>query len=70
MYVLHRPEQHKGRRKNGTATAATTATSDEKKVTPAADLQLASRLKEVMCTNLCMSAEDVDALFTEAGQEN
>ena len=70
MYVLHRPEQHKGRRKNGTATAATTATSDEKKVTPAADLQLASRLKEVMCTNLCMSAADVDALFTEAGQEN
>ena len=75
MYVLHRPEDHTGRRKRGPpGTAAPTAPSDEKKdekkATPAADLQLAARLKEVMCTNLCMSAADVDALFTEAGQEN
>ena len=74
MYVLHRPENHQGRRKKGSGTAATTATpeekKDEKKATPAADLQLAARLKEVMCTNLCMSAADVDALFTEAEQEN
>ena len=69
LYVAHRPEQHKGQ-KNGTPKKDSLKMKDGllKPATPvpATQLQLQSRLKEVMCTNLCMSGDDVDKLFDAA----
>ena len=52
------------------ATAATTAIggtpAKQKPDAPKNGLQLQSKLKEVMCTNLCMSGDDVDKLFAQA----
>ena len=71
MQVLHCPEQHKGNRVKADAapTAAPAKDSsqqDEKGGGKAAAIQLQSRLKKVMCDNLCLSSEDVDKLFDEA----
>ena len=71
MYVLHLPEEHKGKRAKTDAapTAAPVKDSsqqDDKGVGTAADIQLQSRLKTVICANLCLSSEDVDKLFDEA----
>jgi len=71
MYVLHRPDQHKGKRAKSDAAPAANLAKDtlkqeNKSGGTAADLQLQSKLKTVMCTNLCMSSEDVDRLFEEA----
>jgi len=56
--------------KSDTAPAANSANNaskqDDKSGGTAADLQPQSRLKTVMCTNLCLSSEDVDKLFDEA----
>ena len=70
LYVQHPPERHRFKqpRKNGDkdekdkgapAANATTADSSLK-------LDLQSKLKEVLCTNLCLSDEDVDKLFEQA----
>ena len=78
LYVKHPPEKHdevmKRRSQFTKKTAATTAAAgsaggDEKPDATHSGLQLQGRLKEVMCTNLCMSSEDVDKLFSQA-QEN
>ena len=71
MYVLHRPDQNKGKREKTDAdpTDAPDKDSlqqDDKGGGTAAALQLQSRLKKVMCANLCLSSEDVDKLFDEA----
>ena len=71
MYVIHRPDQHKGKRVK-TDAAPTDAPAkdysqqDDKGGGTAAALQFQSRLKTVMCANLCLSSEDVDKLFDEA----
>ena len=73
MYVTHNPEEHKGKRANvqKTTVAATQGTNgtakNQYKANGAATLQLQSKLKEVMCTNLCMSGDDVDKIFAQAG---
>ena len=71
MYVMHRPDQHKGKRIKSETSPAANVTNDASKQAKkndgtAADLQLQSKLKSVMCTNLCLSSEDVDKLFEEA----
>ena len=71
MYVLHCLDQHKGKHvKTDSAPAAAPANDssqqDDKGGRTAAALQLQSRLKKVMCANLCPSSEDVDKLFDEA----
>ena len=71
MYVMHCPDQHKGKRVNLETSPATNVANDASKQAKkndgtAADLQLQSKLKSVMCTNLCLSSEDVDKLFEEA----
>ena len=71
MYVLHRPDQHKGKRAK-TDAAPTDAPAkdylqqDDKGGGTVAALQLQSRLKTVMCANLFLSSEDVDNIFDEA----
>jgi len=57
--------------KKTAATTSAAGSAGESGKTDAAQpgLQLQGRLKEVMCTNLCMSSEDVDKLFSQA-QEN
>ena len=70
MYVLHHPEPHKSKRAKSDAAPAANLAKDtlkqeNKSGGTAADLQLQSKLKTVMCTNLCMSSEDVDRLFEE-----
>jgi hypothetical protein len=70
-YVVLRPDQHKGKRAKSDAAPAANLAKDtlkqeNKSGGTAADLQLQSKLKTVMCTNLCMSSEDVDRLFEEA----
>ena len=65
LYVLHSPDQHKGK----TYTQPTGKPADKPTGTPAPpkpDLALQSRLKDVMCTNLCMSEDDVNKLFEAA----
>jgi len=74
LYCVHRPENHVFRRRkttkegeqnsNGTAGAAANATAEK------ATLDLTSRLKEVLATNLCMAEEDVDKLFEQASASN
>ena len=61
MYVLHRPDQHKG--KSAKTDAAPTAApakdssqQDDKGGGTAAALQLQSRINTVMCANLCLSS--------------
>ena len=80
LYVTHKPENHDehvgywqkknkedGKSANATETA-TPASAASSTSNPALGLQ--SRLKEVMCTNLCMSSDDVNKLFDLANQEN
>ena len=74
MYVLHSPEQHKGKRaKTDAAPAAAPAKDslpqDDQGGGTAAALQLQSRLKKVMCANLCLSSEDVDKIFDKAKKQ-
>ena len=48
-----------------TAGTAATATTTSK-----ATLDIQAKLKEVLCTNLCLSGEDVDKIFDQASAEN
>ena len=41
--------------------------SEDKPPLPSAKLELHSKLKEVMCTQLCLSSDDVDRIFDQAG---
>ena len=52
--------------------AAAKATGDAAKVAEKskATLDIQAKLKEVMCTNLCLSGDDVDKLFQQALAEN
>jgi hypothetical protein len=79
LYVGHPPDKHKGR-KNGTPQKGSQGSQLRmadgllKPATPTkpsdnatdSNLQLQARLKEVMCTNLCMSGDDVDKIFDAA----
>ena len=56
-----------GKSANATETV-TPASAASSTSNPALGLQ--SQLKEVMCTNLCMSSDDVNKLFDLANQEN
>ena len=76
LYVKHPPERHDAVTAHWKAKRAQEKElkNEPPKTTPAANppgssLQLQSRLKEVLCTNLCLSASDVDKIFAEA-QEN
>ena len=71
MYVLHRPGQHKVKlaKTDAAPTAAPAKYSshqDDKGDITAAALQLQSRLKTVMCANLCLRSEYVYKLFDKA----
>ena len=71
MYLLHRLDQHKGKRAkiDASPTAALAKDSsqqDDKGGGITAALKLQSRLKTVMCANLWLRSEDVDKLFDEA----
>ena len=64
-------DHHKGKRaKTDAAPAAApskdSSQQDDKGGGTSAALQFQSRLKTVMCANLCLSSEDVDKLFDEA----
>ena len=71
MNVLHCPNQHKGKRAKTDAAPTAAPANDslqqyDKGGGTAAALQLQSRLKTVMCANLCLISEDIDKLFDEA----
>ena len=71
IYVLHRPDQHKGKlaKTDAAPTAAPAkdfSQQDDKGGGTVAALQFQSRLKTVVCANLCLSSEDVDKIFDKA----
>ena len=72
MYVTHKTREHKGKRPNAQKTTVADTQGNngvakkEDKSNGASTLQLQSKLKEVMCTNLCMSGDDVDKVFSQA----
>ena len=66
MYSTHTPADHRGP-KVGVPTDSS-AKKDKKAESGANSLQLQSRLKEVMCTNLQLSSADVDKLFDQASE--
>lgn len=71
LYVKHHPDKHDEvtQRRKGNKPAAPAATTTPNADAAKVGLELQSKLKSVMCTNLCLSSEDVDKLFAEA-QEN
>jgi hypothetical protein len=66
----------KGKKANGildpAKAAAAKATGDAANaaVKSKATLDIQAKLKEVLCTNLCLSGDDVDKIFQEASAEN
>ena len=66
----------KGKKANGildpAKAAAAKATGDAANVAAEskATLDIQAKLKEVLCTNLCLSGDDVDKIFQEASAEN
>jgi len=74
LYVRHesadcpkkKTRQNKNSNSGGGGNGGTTPATDNK----SASLDLQTKLKNVMCTNLCMSSEDVDKLFEQAKSEN
>jgi hypothetical protein len=69
LYVRHKPSQHKGWRKDGSAPKETKQDAD-KKDDASAKLTINQRLKEVLCTRLMLSDTDADEICKEIGQEN
>ena len=66
MYTWHKPEDCKKKEKSAEEDKDTT-----KGDSGAGNLQLNSNIKSVLMSNLCLSAEDVDKLLSEAeAQEN
>ena len=64
MYQTHSEADH-----NGKKLGTNTVTKNDKKAGSGANsLQLQSRLKEVMCTNLQLSSADVEKLFEQASE--
>lgn len=70
LYVGHSEDKHKGTKNNTTASSTPKDNTDTTATTSQSQLQLNSRLKQVMCTNLCLSSEDVDKIFEEASSGN
>ena len=70
MYVTHKPEYHKGKWPNAqrTTVAATQGTDGADKKEDKSNGAATLQLKKVMCTNLCMSGDDVDRIFAQAGK--
>ena len=69
LYVNHPEDQHDrvvGKFKKTDGGGATNPTQNNGGGTK--DLQLQSKLKEVLCTNLCMSSDDVEKLFEKASE--
>ena len=64
MYQTHSKAEHRGQ-KFGTNIVTK---NDKKAESGANSLQLQSRLKEVMCTNLQLSSADVEKLFEQASE--
>lgn len=64
LYVLHHPDKHRGKKQSSKA-ATPPAPAAEK-----SGLALNDRLKQVLCTNLCIPPEDVDKIFEEAASGN
>jgi hypothetical protein len=65
LYVWHKPEDCKPRGKSADED------KDEDKSKGPGSLQLKSNLKTVLMSNLCLSSEDVEKMFSEAqAQEN
>ena len=71
LYVKHHPDKHDEvtQRRKGYKPAAPAAPAGPQADAAKVGLELQSKLKSVMCTNLCLSSEDVNKLFAEA-QEN
>ena len=77
LYTKHAPTacpSAAGKKANGHAAspgiAAATGAAADAAAKPKADstLALQAKLKDVMCTNLCLSGEDVEKLFKEASE--
>ncbi len=68
LYTAHPESKHKGKKlTNLTSISANEpASNPTSETSQQAALQLNSRLKQVLCTNLCLSQEDVDKIFEEA----
>ena len=67
LYVNHPEDQHDrvvGKFKKSDGGDTTNSASNNDNATK--QLQLQSKLKEVLCTNLCMSSDDVDKLLEKA----
>ena len=61
-----------GRYRKALAANASTSSNDKKSLNvsaPKATLRLNDKLKQVLKTNICLSAEDVDKLFKEAQED-
>ena len=69
MYVLHKPEDHRHHTTNPSASEPSQPSSATGEKEKTVSLQLQSKLKEVLCTNLCMSRDDIDKVFDKC-QEN
>jgi hypothetical protein len=79
LYLRHIPTvcpSTAGKKANGlldpAKAAADKATSDAAKAAKESKstLDIQAKLKEVLCTNLCLSGDDVDKLFHQASVEN
>ena len=75
MYVNHKEDQHDrvvGRFKRNAGTGGdssnSTANANQQSGNNNKELQLQSKLKEVLCTNLCMSAADAEKLIGQASE--
>ncbi len=68
MYVTDHPDQHKGRKPKAPDTVV--AKPEEINCLMPICMTLQTKMEEVMCTNLYLSLDDVNALFAKAGVEN
>ena len=71
LFVLHPPEKHDEIMAKYANKRKATEDGKEEKKTPAnanATLDLQENMKNVLMSNLCMSADDVDALLSKASE--
>lgn len=67
LYCTHLPSRcFKNPAHNKSGKPGNDKSGKEKSSNQSAKLELHAKLKEVMCTNLCLSSEDVDRIFDQA----
>lgn len=68
MYTIHKPENC--RLKNKETSSSSSGSTHNATMSPSAKkLQLQSKLKDVLCTNLFISADDADTLLKQAWEK-